>query len=174
MTGGARPSQLTIRTIGGFDESLDPMLSEAAAGFDFIASRSRDALNWRYSDSRSGPFVIRLAEQNDRPAGYSVLRRSARRGYIIDLLTLPGDADLVRWILEDAVRHFEKQRVDLVECWLPQHHPYVRSLIEAGFVCSRDRVGLEYRLIPADRDDLRFLEDPRAQVHMTRGDSDIG
>ena len=53
----------------------------------------------------------------------------------------------MREILEDAVRHFTEQSVDLVECWLPRQHPYMRSLSEVGFVCSRDRVGLEFRTV---------------------------
>ena len=80
----------------------------------------------------------------------------------------------MREILEDAVRHFTEQPVDLVECWLPRQHPYVRSLSEVGFVCSRDRVGLEFRTVPSDREEPRFLEDPNARIHLTRGDSDHG
>ena len=162
-----------IRTTEEFDERIDSLFSEAACSFDFIGLRDQQALNWRYGDPRAGQYEIRIAERNDRVGAYSVTRKSRRTGYIMDVLALPSDAVLARLMIEDAVQRLTAQAVDVIECWLPERHPYVESLRQLCFTCS-DTAGFQYRSIPENRDELRFLEDPQARVHLTRGDSDIG
>ena len=162
-----------IRTTEDFDERIDSLFSAASRAFDFIELRDQQALNWRYRDPRAGQYKIRIAEQNDRVGAYCVTRRSQRKGYIIDMLALPSNAALARLMIEDAVQRLTAQAVDVIECWLPERHPYVESLRQLCFTCAYSP-GFEYRSIPGDREELRFLKDPQARIHMTRGDSDIG
>jgi hypothetical protein len=79
---------------------------------------------------------------------------------------------VVRSLVEDALRIFRKAGVEQVTCWMISRHPYNGILRRYGFYDSRSNVGFRYRTLALDRSELVFLEDPRARIHVTHGDSD--
>lgn len=146
-----RPYQLpqefawSISTVNEFDENIDGFFEEAAQPFDFIVVRTKDYLNWRYCDTRGGRFTVRLAEQDGRILGYLVLKLADDRGFIVDLLALPGRIDIVRSLIEDGLRIFEEADVATAYCWMISRHPYNEVLRRYGFINSRGGTGLQYR-----------------------------
>ena len=162
----------SIHTLERFDDRIGEFFDEAARVFDFIVVRSRDYLNWRYCDPAAGRFTVRAAEQQGRLLGYLVLKVAEGEGSIADLLALPGRSDVVRSLLEDALHHFRGASVELVTCWMVSRHPFNGILRRYGFFDSRRSVGCRYRTLSLDRSELELLEDPRARIHLTHGDSD--
>jgi hypothetical protein len=162
----------SIAALERFDERIGGFFEEAARPFEFIVVRSADYLNWRYCDPAAGRFTIRVGEQEGRLLGYLVFKIAEGEGYIADLLALPGRSDVVRSLVEDALRIFRKAGVEQVTCWMVSRHPYNGILRRYGFLDSGKDVGFGCREVSLDRSDLDFLEDPRAQIHLTYGDTD--
>jgi hypothetical protein len=162
----------SIGTLERFDRSFDDFFEEAARPFDFLVIRSRDYMNWRYRDPAGGSFTVRVAEQGGGILGYLVFKISEGNAYIADLLALPGRLDVVRSLIEDALRLFREAHAELVSCWMIARHPYNDLLRRYGFVDSRRDVGFVYKEVNLDPEDLDFLEEPTARIHIMHGDSD--
>ena len=170
--GGRARCGWSINTLERFDERIGGFFDEAAKPFDFIVVRSTDYLNWRYCDPAAGRFTVRVAEQEGRLLGYLVLRVAEGEGYIADLLALPGRSDVVRSLIEDALRIFRGAGVEQVTCWMISRHPYNGILRRYGFFDSRVDVGFKYEPTRLPASELQFLDDPRARIHLSHGDSD--
>ena len=162
----------SITTLERFDDRIGGFFDEAARPFDLIVVRSKDYMNWRYCDPAAGRFRVRVAEQDGRLFGYLVLKIAEGEGSIADLLALPGRSDVVRSLIEDALRTFREAGVELVTCWMISRHPYNGILRRYGFFDSRRDVGFRYRAMHLEESEVEFLDDPRARIHLTQGDSD--
>ncbi len=96
------------------------------------------------------------------------------KGYLADLLALPGRDDVVQSLVRDALARFRAAGVSAVQWWSPTHHPYKQILARQGFLHKRRRKReLGYRALRASSEELAFLEDPRAAVHFVLGDTDV-
>lgn len=155
-----------------FDARVDEFWKNAGDPFDFIVVRDKDYLNWRYADRRGGEFAIRLAESSGRLLGYSVLRKQRNTGYIADLLALPGRADVVESLLDDALTWFRSAGATSGRCWAPHGHPYGAALQRAGFLHRRRPRHITYRM-SAHAEEARVLQEPGSVVHLMIGDSDL-
>jgi hypothetical protein len=129
-------------------------------------------MNWRYCDPAAGRFVARAAEQDGGILGYLVFKISEGKGYLVDLLALPGRIDVVRSLIEDALHLLREANVDSVTCWMIARHSYNRVLRRYGFIDSKRDVGLSCYPNDSDGKEVEFLADPRARIHLTHADSD--
>lgn len=75
---------------------------------------------------------MRVAEEDGRILGYAVLKRDRDLGYIADLLALPNRLDVVRSLVEDALRSFREADVAGVVCWMTSRHPTTASWAATG------------------------------------------
>jgi hypothetical protein len=163
-----------IRTINRFEGGpVERFIEEASSAFDLIQERSPQYLNWRYADPRGGRFMIRVAAEGDQVLGFAVTSSSGDRGYMVDLLALPGRTDVARSLIDDATMVLDAtEDVSHTICWLPTHHPYYSLMRSAGFIESRKDIGAAYRPLAIQPEKLSFLEDKRARIHLMIGDSD--
>jgi hypothetical protein len=162
----------SIATLERFDERIEDFFDEAARPFDFLVVRSSDYMNWRYCEPAAGRFTIRVAEHEGRILGYLILKISEGNGYIADLLALPGRIDVVRFLVEDALRLSREARAEMVSCWVIARHPYNGLLRRYGFVDSGRDLGFVYNTFRLDPQALEFLEEATARIHLMQGDSD--
>ena len=169
-----RPVRLdwSITTLERFDERIDEFFDEAARPFDFLLVRSSGYMNWRYCEPAAGRFTVRVAEQEGRILGYLVFKISEGNGYITDLLALPERLDVVRSLIEDALRLFHEAHAELVSCWMITRHPYNGLLRRYGFVDSRRDIGFVSMATDPDSRVLDFLDQATARIHLMHGDSD--
>jgi hypothetical protein len=162
----------SIDTLERFDDRTDRLFDEAARSFDFLVVRQQGFMNWRYRDPAAARFTVRVAEGEGSILGYLILKISEGEGYIADLLALPGRADALRSLIEDALRIFREARVDRIHCWMIDRHPYNRILRRYGFMDSGSEVGFTYMAGNLDDQALAFVAEPGARIHLTHGDSD--
>ena len=162
----------SISTLERFDDRIEGFFDEAARPFDFVVVRTRDSMNWRYGDPAAGRFTVRAAEQKGKLLGYLVFKIAEGAGQIGDLLALPGRTDVVRSLVEDALGFFREAGVELVTCWMISRHPYNGILRRYGFIDSRRDAGFSCYPLKPDSPDVDFVDDPRARIHLTQGDSD--
>ncbi len=162
-----------LRSVTTFDERIDLFWQDAASQFDFICERGKDFLNWRFCDLRAGDFTCFVAEQKGRILGYAVERISNGRGYLVDLLALPGRLDVASSLARRALDDLRGVGVDETDCWLPARHVYFDALSEAGFTALKTTQDVTYRALQTRAEELSFLLQPEASVHFTLGDTDL-
>lgn len=169
----APPRGCAIQTWAEFDERIDAFADEASRRFDFIFTRERAFLNWRYCDRRGGDFVVRGATAGDEVLGYAVYRLEGERAYIADLLALPGRSDVVRALVEDVQQGARAKGAATLICWMTQAHEYARVIKGLGFIDARRQTGLAWRPMRDGVPHVALLADPHARIHVTLGDSDL-
>lgn len=167
--------ELNVNQVGRFDERIERFWEEVSKHYDFIVERHRDHLNWRYCDKRAGGFVVKQVEEDGEILGYSVLKINKSRmvypvGYIVDILALPGRLDVADLLVADAVKYFDKNDINIVNCLLIKNHPYKRIFNRYGFLDSRIKIHLSYTShgLEDELKDLRTSSKP----HFTYGDID--
>lgn len=166
----------TVNTARSFDGRVDQLWDVASVPFRAALVRKAGYLNWRYADERGGRYTVRTAEQDGALLGYLVTRISDGRGFLTDMLVLPERMDVLRSLVAESIAGLQAQGACEVECWLPEHHPYWAAVSHYPF--DRKRRSIDYkltfdRLAPAQFD-IPFVDDPRAPLHITLGDSDVG
>ncbi len=162
----------SITTLERFDDRVGKLFEDAAEAFDFLIVREKNYMNWRYCDPAGGRFTVRAAEEQGRLLGFLVFKIGEGEGYVADLLVLPGRIDVVRSLVEDALRIFREAGVELVNCWMISRHPYNRVLRKYGFIDTRKDVGFKCRPVSLDESELEFLSDEGSRIHLTHGDTD--
>jgi GNAT superfamily N-acetyltransferase len=165
---------VAIREVAAFDDRIEDFWRAASQPFDVAVVRSREYLNWRYADPRAGRFTILLAECDAQLIGYAVLSTSGDKGQIADLLVLPERRDVLQALLEAALTQLASSGASRVQVWSPLLHPYRDTFVTKGFNATRTMQGVT---LGAYRPDLAgalaILDDPRAAVHITAGDTDL-
>ena len=173
LAGGADGSSCTLREVTQFDDRVDGFALEASAPFQRITMRTKDELNWRYCDRRAGPFRVVLAEERDELIGYVVFRISYERGYIADLLALPGRLDAAASLIRHAIAGLRAAGASEIECWSTPGHPYHQVLADAGFSRIRRKTTIVHKSVRAPDEWLSCLKDDRATVNVMAGDTDL-
>jgi hypothetical protein len=163
----------TVRAVDSFDERADTLWSKAQSQFLFGIVRSSAHLNWRYADPRAGDYVVLAAEEDRCWLGYVVLRAADNAGYIADLLALPDRLDVAESLLAAAVAHFRAAGQRRVECWSSGYSVYRWAQDRTGFNRLRRTIDIVYRPTRVSPEDVAFLKDPKASVHITAGDTDL-
>jgi len=171
----ADASGVRLRPADRFDERVDELFEAAARDFDLIVVRRHDYLNWRFCDERAGSYAVWLAEAEtgDELLGYVVTRRDGSRGYVVDLLARPGRLDVVDALLDRALRELRAGGATGVLCWMVEDHPYMQALRRHGFFDSRRDPRFIFRACGMPAEELTFLHEPGARVHLTHGDTDV-
>jgi len=176
LAGAARPREQAgwaITAPARFDEGIDAFWEQARKQFDFIITRDRSVLNWRYCDVRGGSFLVRTVDEGGAIVAYIAYKRERAKGYIADLLALPGREDALEALVGEALRHFDSEGASAVRCWLPSRHPYRDVLAGHGFTRRRIEKSLRWGPLRTPASELAMLADPQAAIHLTMGDSDL-
>lgn len=156
-----------------FDERFDALFEATAVQFDHIKQRTAEYLNWRYADPRAPQYTRLAAIEDGRVLGYLVLAVQQHRGYVLDLLALPGRLDVAAGLLDESLRAFRARKATAATCWLPRRHPYRGLLRRRGFADFRQSAGASYRpYAHLESGTFDFMADPHARLHVTLGDSD--
>jgi hypothetical protein len=170
-----RATSWSVREIEAFDERIDRLWEEAAPSFELILQRDADFLNWRYCDPRSGRHTAFVAEEDGRALGYAVVQLARGRGYLSDVLVLPGRLDVLESLMAHATARLKEAGAAMVIAWCPTLHEYQPVLRRQGYLVRETRTRkLAYvTLHAAMEDELLFLQDPETRVHLTAGDVDV-
>ena len=164
----------TIARLARFDARTDEFWREASKPFAAVPSRDSDYRNWRYCDPRAGAFELKAMEHEGRILGWVVFRTSYGKGYIADLLALPGRLDVAAALLADVAAGLRRAGVAEVQCWCPANHPYRGLLEDAGFSQKRRTVAITFQTTrPGVESLLAPVQAPGALFHFMLGDSDL-
>ncbi len=90
------------------------------------------------------------------------------RGYVADLLVLPGRLDVADALIDDGLQTLEAAGVAVVQCAIPARHPYDPLLRAHGLVDSGRLMPFGFRGGRPGHGD--FLTEPDARVHLMYAD----
>jgi hypothetical protein len=161
---GVRPvysnSRIFISDVDQFDERVNHLWDAVKEKFFFIAERKSGYLNWRYRDPRGGVYTVKQAVQDDEMRGYIVLRinswEGSREGFIVDILTLQNRLDCFEALISEGLRFFDEAGVNIINYCGVASHPYVKSLMEFGFLETRTFVNIYYNKMVDGEDYSQF------------------
>lgn len=169
---------LAINEIERFDERINDFWEKISMKYHFIVKRTEDYLNWRYCDPRAGAFIVKLAEEDEEILGYSVLRinrfvEDYPVGWLVDLLTLPDRPDAAHALVQDAVKYFDQNDVNIAICLINRGHAHAGIVKRYGFLNSRQGPFRVYVSYIQDSENIRkFKESQVDEVHSVFGDYD--
>lgn len=132
------PAGVLLGEVSRFDERFDLLWEETQHLFEIATVRDSRYLNWRYIDHPSIRYqIFSLEEGGGRVLGFIVLKYSEkgeiRRGYVIDLLAVPGRPEVVRALVSKSLAFFKQEGVAIITCWMFRHSPYYGILRRFGF-----------------------------------------
>ena len=172
-------TNFNIHEVNRFNESMESFWDEASRQYKFIIERRREYINWRYCDPRAGGFKVKEAKDEDGSTlGYCVLKinkylKHYPIGYMVDLLTLPERVDAAEALVADAIRYFDEQNINIVNCLVVENHPYEKILKRYGFIDSRFRIQIFMRLSSEMASILKKIERSDSEkIYFSYGDID--
>lgn len=122
-----------------------------------------------------GEHTIKLAEENGKIVGYSILSvirtdKNYPFGRILDLIALPGRLDIVDSLLADALKYFESNGINVCNATVVNGHPYSRVFKKRGFVNTETKLRLFYVDNGIEKDIEKLATGPTSKVHICYGD----
>lgn len=175
------PDDCRLVPVERFDDRMDEFWAQASRPYQIAVVRDRQYLNWRYVENPEKGYRLFVVEKHSKVVGYIVLKCESRfqmeMGFIVDMLTVPGEQALADGLIAEAVRFFQAQHMHLVSCLMLEHLPYTRSLAANRFVrMPRRLLPQELHLSVRSQSDERRLGelilDPRSWF-ITWGDHDV-
>lgn len=133
----ALPTGCELVPVDRFDALLDALWASASAEFQIAVVRDHEYLNWRYVENPEQEYTKFVLQRDGDVVGYVVLKCETKfglkMGYVVDLLTLPGEPRLGEALVAAAVEFFEGRQMHIASCVMLGHVSYVRSLKKNGF-----------------------------------------
>jgi len=166
-----------IIIVNKFDDSTDRFYDAIKENFNFITEKTKDYLNWRYLDPRSGNYSVKKAVKDDQVLGFIVteLRDMGDHndGYIVELLTLPNREDVAMELLAQACRDFDGKGVNNIRYMVMKNSTYNKIAEKNGFIkiFNMYRIWIAYRFKDSIQEDLEKMKvSPSTKIYLCSGD----
>ena len=169
--------RIKISEISAFDTRINSFWEMVSKRYCFIIERTKDYLNWRYCDSRSGDNVIKQIEEEENILGYIVLRiRTSKAkdyyiGTIVDLLTIPNRIDVIDALVAEAINYFISKRINTIECLFAKNTKFASVLKKHGFIEIKHRAYLFCFQSGIDNEIKKIESNRFDNVHFAHGDT---
>ncbi|MBD3206522.1 hypothetical protein GF319_09290 [Candidatus Bathyarchaeota archaeon] len=165
----SKKEEVELRRIDRFDD-VDEFWDEIKNDYNWISVKSKDVLNWRYCDIRGGSYDIWVAEQDQVLLGYVVTRinrveESHPVGYLMEVLAQRGREDVVELLVNEALSYFDENNVNAVYFTVVGGHPYEKIMYKHGFLDSRIRPYIYYRVYRRLDDVDKFKNSSPDRLH---------
>ncbi len=103
-----------------FEDDVGELFHSVKHQYGCITYRTKDVLNWKYSNKYSQGYKIFLCKQNEELLGYIVFRTRTIEGgkklaTVFDYLCSPERKDVFKALLEKSILEIEKEKPDSIE-----------------------------------------------------------
>jgi len=127
-------NRYTTRLVGNepFGIEYDQLFEEVSRSFPIIGERTKDYLNWRYTQNPLSTFSRIEILENNTLKGYIIFHKSDNMIEIKDIFS-HADAVLVETLLKKLLHHMRKQDANAVSVTLKENNPYIAHITKIGF-----------------------------------------
>ncbi|MEE9398692.1 MAG: GNAT family N-acetyltransferase [Dehalococcoidales bacterium] len=164
-----------IKKIECFGDSLNALWDKVKQDYAIIVPRSKEFLNWRFTENPDTEYIKCLILDGDDVLGYLVLKiyqtGDMMKGHIVDLLSVP-EADVVRSLLKWSQSYFLEKSTHDISCWVPEKSLYANVLREEGFHRQGTETYFGTRVFK-EAGVLSKSVEQFANWHLTMADSDV-
>jgi GNAT superfamily N-acetyltransferase len=132
-----KDAEIEVEEVFSFDERIDKFCQKASEIKAIMVMKNMKYLNWRYVAKPGKEYKILLAKKHQEITGFIVLKLEKNilfRGYIVDLLTLPGEDIVAEVLITRAMKYFKEEGAATISCWMFQDIPYYKILRKLGFL----------------------------------------
>jgi len=134
--------------VEAFDERVDTLFHNVKKEFLCIIYRTKDILNWKYSQKFSPEYSKLICINGEELLGFIVFRtRKSEEGKteaaILDFLCSPKRKDVFTELLKRAILEIEKQKPDTIEIFCSNSN-FLNVLKRFGFIKSKKEFALKY------------------------------
>jgi hypothetical protein len=169
-----------LQAVERFDSRADVLIEARAKIHGIIVNRDSQYLNWRYADSPYWQYHIIIAENDQDLLGYVVVRClesfGLTGGMIMDIAALPGHADVLNALAQEAAHYSLQQGMDVAVCLVHGSNEILTALRKNRFMKVPRRLGLKKWYFGARRNsgqvETAILTNP-AHWFITFGDDDV-
>jgi len=160
-----------------FEPEYQTFWSMISKHYDFIYERDTSYLNWRYGDHRGGTYIKAHIKKDDSILGFVVLRinkyiEDYPEGYIVDLITMPGREDVLRFLLAYSIRKISEEGANVIHCWAFRDSNLARIASEFSFH-QLAKLNIHFRKeLVSEKEIKRFNELDLQRIHLSYGDHD--
>jgi len=142
-------NDIEIEQVSSFDESIDEFWLKASELKKIMIVKDMKYLNWRYVEKPGDEYIIFLAKRQEEIIGYIVFKSKSdpmTRGFIVDILTLPGEDIVAELLISKAIEYFQGEGALTISCVMLQDTSYYRTLRKLGFMHRHSSLWLGIRL----------------------------
>jgi len=138
MNSAPNPSNLVVKEIERFDESVNSFWEKEKNNYNAIVVRDDSFLNWRYIDRPDAKYHALGIYDNAELCGYCILKLykegEIRRGHIIDYFSRHDSSECAEVLVDNSLKYFKKNKVDEVNLWMQGSIFNQEILKKFGFV----------------------------------------
>jgi len=154
-----------------FDTEIDILWDKVRNNFNVIVPRTKEYLNWRFTDNPSVEYKVCFFKDKGTVRGYIVLKiydsGTSKIGHIIDLIS-ESNEKITLDLLAFAYDYFLKNNVLDIFCWSPPESRYDSLLKGEGFAIVEEKTWFGYRFLSKNEQPIN-----RKDWYLTMGDSDV-
>jgi predicted N-acetyltransferase YhbS len=146
-TSPPKNADIEVEEVFCFDERINKFWEKASQLKSIMIVKDMKYLNWRYVAKPGKEYKILIVKKHQVIVGYIVLKLkkvNPSSGYIVDLLTLPGEDTAATLLITRAIQSLKEDGAATISCWMFKETPYYGILRKLGFVhrtgpllCSR-------------------------------------
>ncbi|MDA0351905.1 MAG: GNAT family N-acetyltransferase [Chloroflexi bacterium] len=164
-----------VSDLTAFDARTDALWEAVAPQFDIARVRDAELMNWRYFDPRAGRASALAAFEGNTLVGYTVYKRRASEGAILELVAHPRHRGAAGVLLRAACDRLRAAGASRVRCWLPPGHPSEAALPAVGFrdAGHPQQLIIDYGWMLGATEAVAVVRDPSSKLHITMGDLDF-
>jgi len=134
---------LSITDVEQFDDSVDSLFHSVKSEFRYISYRTKEVLNWKYSNKEFSKCSKLTCTEDGELKGYMVYRKKEDDEHkkskvtIFDFLCAPDRNDVFSALLKRVILDIEKDKVDYIEI-LCTTQVFKRDLKRLGFLKKKE------------------------------------
>jgi GNAT superfamily N-acetyltransferase len=165
-----RKTRYAVRRADDFPETVNDLFREVAQDYDFIVTRTRQYLQWRFVEGPDRCHVFVSEDPDRKMVGYCVVALGSWKGipvgYLIDYLISEQSREVLGGLLHEVMRFCRSNGVAMIAAWDLKGSWHSALLRGLGFLRFRD-----VPIICYDNDRGRMVLTRKPRFYFTMGDA---
>ena len=166
---------IKVHEITRFDNTINAFWETVKQHYVFSVNKTDDYLNWRYCDNRGGEYRVLLAREDGKILGYCVYKinhfiKEYPVGYIIEVLAFPNREDVVKTLIDEALKRLDSMKINVVHAKTVKENSYENIFKQFGFVDALKKTYVNFCPVNIGEDLEKFVKASPDLINFQYGD----